>query len=942
MRSKVRAQEKARRRDQIVDLLSRYGELSAGQLADFLNVTVQTVRTDLRELDELQLIKRRHGNASLSTPAENIGYLPRTSLAQDDKCRIAAKVADLVPEGASLAIGTGTTAEERDVRIDHMIEICKANDYGHVFAGYGFMAEDAHFVGRLEKAGINFLGPCSYTVESAGLKDEAKRTALENDVSVTPGINDATARTVVSVAGGDLAGLRKLAEEKGLDAGIIADGDSPLEAADKLLDASFAAKVDLFTLDQLGAEVQKAAAEMLAEYEGNRIRIKAIGGGGGKGQRILSDAALAPELVREALGEVKALGVGDNKNVLIELNIEQTRHNEIQLIGNGEWCVALGGRDCSLQMHEQKLLEVSITQEALAEEIAAAKAAGQDAAVKSLETDLETLKRMEAEAERFGEAVKLDSASTFECIVSGPRHFFMEVNTRIQVEHRVSELCYALRFTNPEDANDYFDVHSLVECMALLGRHKADLPKPTRVRREAAAVEARLNATNRALQPHAGGEIISWSDPIEGEIRDDQGISTKNPDTGLFMRYKLAGAYDSNVALLLTVGGDRRASYEAMAEVLRRTTLRGPDLATNLEFHYGLVHFYLSQGVMAQPTTRFVVPYLTLVGQLKEEANQIDLTYAYRSLTDAKVKAAGGAKEAVEAASLQHTLVLRPLQQLWDEPHFLSAWLSAHRNDYTVEGGKVSWKKNPVQILADTYHLLHMEAGGHSAAAHAIWEADAEQLDEALGFYRRLAEKAGGADYPALAAALESASPSFGIDADLWAECRAAHQGFQFGLGVLDLLPLLGDKVGFYDLKVEEDLKVTIPERLTDADLQARMAKFLVPPPVRKDEKIVAPTGGMFYGQESPGMPRFVEKGKHFAKGDPLFILEVMKMFNKVYAPFAGTIDEIVMDGGDGTIVSKGQVLFKVTPDEKVVVEDPAVLAARVRENTDACLAKLG
>jgi acetyl/propionyl-CoA carboxylase alpha subunit len=62
---------------------------------------------------------------------------------------------------------------------------------------------------------------------------------------------------------------------------------------------------------------------------------------------------------------VKATGVGDNKNVLIELNIEQTRHNEIQLLGNGEWCVSLGGRDCSLQMHEQKLLEVSVTQEGL-------------------------------------------------------------------------------------------------------------------------------------------------------------------------------------------------------------------------------------------------------------------------------------------------------------------------------------------------------------------------------------------------------------------------------------------------------------------------------------------------------------------------------------------------------------------------------------------------
>ena len=87
---------------------------------------------------------------------------------------------------------------------------------------------------------------------------------------------------------------------------------------------------------------------------------------------------------------------------------------------------------------------------------------------------------MEEEAERFGEAVKLDSASTFECIVDGPRHYFMEVNTRIQVEHRVSELCYALRFSNPENAEDFFDVHSIVEAMALLAKHKARLPRPER------------------------------------------------------------------------------------------------------------------------------------------------------------------------------------------------------------------------------------------------------------------------------------------------------------------------------------------------------------------------------------------------------------------------------------------------------------------------------
>ena len=69
-------------------------------------------------------------------------------------------------------------------------------------------------------------------------------------------------------------------------------------------------------------------------------------------------------------------------------------------------------------------------------------------------------------------------------------------------------------------------------------------------------------------------------------------------------------------------------------------------------------------------------------------------------------------------------------------------------------------------------------------------------------------------------------------------------------------------------------------------------------------------------------MPCFIEEGQHFEIGDPLYIVEVMKMFNKVYAPFAGTVDKILVDT-DGTIVSKGQPLFKVTPDEIFVEEDP-------------------
>ena len=70
-------------------------------------------------------------------------------------------------------------------------------------------------------------------------------------------------------------------------------------------------------------------------------------------------------------------------------------------------------------------------------------------------------------------------------------------------------------------------------------------------------------------------------------------------------------------------------------------------------------------------------------------------------------------------------------------------------------------------------------------------------------------------------------------------------------------------------------------------------------------------------------MPRFVEEGQHFEAGDPLYIVEVMKMFNKVYAPFAGTIDKILVDS-NGTIVSKGQPLFKVTPDDIVRRRGPS------------------
>ncbi|NVO00599.1 MAG: biotin carboxylase [Geobacteraceae bacterium] len=857
---------------------------------------------------------------------------------------------------------TGASKEERVERINQITKIAHDNGYDSIFAGYGFMAEDEEFVSCIEKAGLKFIGPNSRTQADAGKKDEAKRTALQVGVSVTPGINNVTARTLVSKYGTreKIAALAKV-HDLAVDATVLSDKNiSLVDLADKILYASYEKGIDLYTIEELSAQVQVEVIAMFREYPQSRIRLKAIGGGGGKGQRILGASLLVlknatdkqieeaavetPTLVREILNEVKANGIGDNKNVLVELNIEQTRHNEIQLLGNGEWCVSLGGRDCSLQMHEQKLLEISVTQESLALAIESAKKAGRKAEVKALESDLKVLKRMEEDSTKFGVAVGLDSASTFECIVDRDRYFFMEVNTRIQVEHRVSELCYSLKFTNPKDKKDYFVVESLVEAMALLARHKTRLPKPERIPRFGASAEARLNATDASLSPHAGGMIRYWSKPIEGEIRDDQGISLVNPDTGMFMRYKVAGAYDSNIALLLTKGANRLDSYLHLSKVLGKTMLRGVDLATNLEFHYGLVNWFIGQNVMAKPTTRFVVPYLTLMGLLKEEAAKIDTVYAFIQMKKAYARKMAEqfpddpkvGKDMSAILDRKGTLVTRPMEKLLEDPHLLSGWLSLNRNNFSVEKGKIVLRDNPFVILADTYEYLNMSYDAKAPAAEVIWGHDNELLQKGIRFYSTLSEKfnLGMHEFDKLSIVLAHPKAQGGYTAEEWAQIQSAHVGFEAGLELLGILYILACNVNFWDFKIEDDLEVTIPNHLHDTDLQVRMKKILVPPPATKADEVVSICGGMYYGQEAPGLPQFVSEGMHFEKGQALYIIEVMKMFNTVRATFSGTIDKIIMQGADGSIVQKGQPLFKVTPDEKFVEVDPKEMEKEKREKT--------
>ncbi len=820
----------------------------------------------------------------------------------------------------------GVGQEEKLERISQIAGIARDHGYTHVFAGYGFMAEDAEFVEAIEAAGISFIGPSSAVIRRAGAKDEAKKLARALGNAVIPGVDDITARALVRRVP-DRKGLEELAATHDLE--LEWDAERSLEEnAEALLQAGYAATLELVSIEELQAEAERECAAIWSDYPGNRIRFKHIGGGGGKGQRVVREPEQIPAAVMDVLAESKVVEPGSNRNFLIELNIESTRHNEIQLIGNGEWCLSMGGRDCSVQMHEQKLIEVSLTHEMLVAE--AERATGK--AREILEGDQGTLQRMEDEGARFGEATGLDSVSTFECIVEGFNHFFMEMNTRIQVEHGVTELAYRLRFRNPEEPERWFEVDHLIEAMCLLARHGKRVPKPERVVRSLSGLEVRVNATNAALQPHAGGVIRSWSKPIPGETRFDQGIGLRNPDTDSFVWYNLAGAYDSNVALIMCEGATREENYERMAEILRRTELRGEDLHTNLEVHYGLIQWFLGRGVMAEPNTRFTEPYLAAVGSLQKVVEDLDYEVAWRTLLERCPDA-----DARRTLAAKETLLLRPLQRLFANPHVLGGFLGRFDGVFwEVRGGEVVFADNPVQMLKRLYHYLDLEVRTDEPPSEQIWDHDDDILRAALDFYAEVGVRTGKRSAAELDALFDAdGNPELDRgDAALWQRCQAAHRGFQLGLELLLLIPRIGLRSRFLEVTVDPELRPVFPELFTDPDTAPALVRALAPPPAAASDEIVTPMGGTFYSREAPHLPVLVGEGEHFEAGQPLFVIEVMKMFNKVLAPFAGTVVSNEMAGRDGTVVHKGQRIFKIVPDERVEVESPEAAAARRREAT--------
>jgi len=228
---------------------------------------------------------------------------------------------------------------------------------------------------------------------------------------------------------------------------------------------------------------------------------------------------------------------------------------------------------------------------------------------------------------------------------------------------------------------------------------------------------------------------------------------------------------------------------------------------------------------------------------------------------------------------------------------------------------------------------LNMNYMAENPAERMTWDHDNEVLQSAISFYHSIEQQLECADFLDLNKQLSAARAPKGIDKEQWQAIKAAHAGYQLGNDILLLLAHVAYSTEFYNLSVQSDLSIHIPDTLSDPELQSAMAKVLVPPPKAKGDEILAPSGGMYYSCEAPGLPPFIEEGQHFEAGQPLFIVEVMKMFNKVNAPFSGVIEKCLIER-DGEIIKKGQAIFKIVPDEKIETLSDAQLK---QIKTQAC-----
>jgi len=368
-------------------------------------------------------------------------------------------------------------ARAADSYLDHeaVIEAGRKAGADAVHPGYGFLAENAEFARKVERSELTWVGPSADAMERLGEKTKARSLMQEADVPVVPGTTE------------------------------------PVESAEEVKE--------------------------IAEEYGYPVAIKAEGGGGGRGLKVVHSEDEVESQLETAQREGEAYF--DNASVYVEKYLEAPRHVEVQILADEHGNVRhLGERDCSLQRRHQKVIE--------------------EAPSPALDADLR---------ERIGEAARrgvseadYTNAGTVEFLVEEEEFYFMEVNTRIQVEHTVTEEVTGIDVVKWQ--------------LRVAAGEELDFAQDD-VEIDGHAIEYRINAENAADEfAPATGTLETYDPPGGIGVRIDDAVRQGD---------EIGGDYDSMIAKLIVAAGDRTECLARSERALSEFEIEG--LATIVPFH---------------------------------------------------------------------------------------------------------------------------------------------------------------------------------------------------------------------------------------------------------------------------------------------------------------------------------------------------------------------
>lgn len=362
------------------------------------------------------------------------------------------------------------------LKIDRIIKAAKDSKAEAIHPGYGFLAENTDFAEACESAGIVFIGPASKAIKLLGDKIASKKTMSDAGIPVIPG-----------------------------SSGAVKEGSD---------------------------------AQKIAEQIGFPVLIKAAGGGGGKGMRVVRQAKELPSAMKQAINEAQsAFG---NPVVFIEKFLEAPRHIEFQILADNHGnAVHLFERECSVQRRHQKLIEES----------------------PSMIMTPKLRSTMGQAALKAVEVSKYTNAGTVEFMVDKNKNFyFLEMNTRLQVEHPVTEL-----ITGIDIVKEQFKI-AAGQTLSL---------KQKDIKMNGASIECRISAEDpqNNFAPSTG-KILEIIEPGGPGIRLDSGV---------YEGFEVPIYYDPLIAKLLVWAPTRKEAIARMKRSLREYTIRG--IKTSIPFH---------------------------------------------------------------------------------------------------------------------------------------------------------------------------------------------------------------------------------------------------------------------------------------------------------------------------------------------------------------------